>query len=258
MINLQVDTLKLESEIVRFAKAGKGDIRKIVRQQSAILVGHMIAVTPPGKARGQSFSDTGGIALTAKKEGEARVAADIRKIFPTSGKREEVLWGMVEAGHEWKIGRGHKMKVRQVATSEADLARIHAQARNPRTGRTRKLRGINGAVTRKGLLSAYVRSQKKRVGLLNSGWIAAATELKTAKRAVPAWITRHGKARGGVNISNASGKIGIRIFNSQSWFPGDMESRAKLAVTRRQRGLVKAIDVILKRNAAKANQRMGN
>ncbi len=256
MLDIQVDTLRLQSAMVMFSKASKKDIRKVVEQQAGILVGHMIAITPPGKGKGQDFSDSGGIALTAKKQGEAKVESDIRKIFPTSKKKEGVLWGMIEAGHEWRIGNDHKMKLREVATSTADLARIHKIARNPRTGRTRKLRGINGAVTRRGLLTAYVRSQKKKVGELNAGWLSAARQLKTAKRQTPAWITRHGNKPGGVNISKGTGRVGIRIFNSQHWFPGDMEARARLAVTRRQRGLIKATQAILERNAAKAQAQM--
>lgn len=256
MLDITLNTTRLETQLVRFARIGGGDIRKIVRQQSGILVGHMIALTPPGRGRGQDFSDSGGIALSAKKEGEAKVESDIRKIFPTSKLREEVLWAMIKSGHEWQVGRGHKMKIRQVAMSEADLKREHKQARNPRTGRTRSLKGTNGAITRKALLNAYVKSQKKKVGRLNAGWLAAARELKTAKRATPAWITRHANAPGGVNIAEGKGRIGIRIFNQQAWFPGDMDARLRLALTRRERGLIKAIDSMLARQAAKAQAGM--
>jgi hypothetical protein len=257
MIAVRIDTSNLEAAIAEFATLTRKDLDQVTRQQAGILVGHVIAVTPPGGKGGQAMTDTGGIALEAKKRGEASIAADIARLFPTSTLKHDTLVGMVNAGFEFQTGKGHKDIVREVAESAADLARVHQFARNPRTGRTRKMKGIGMAVTRKAVLKQYIRQEMAKVGKLNAGWINAARELKTAGRAVPAWITRHGAGRGGADIKTRTGRISITIFNSEIWFPNGMQSRVALAIGRRERGLIKALEAVLARRAAAAQRRMG-
>lgn len=257
MIDTQVNTSNLEAAIEEFATLTRKDLTEVYRQQAGILVGHVIAITPPGGKGGEAFTDSGGIALDAKKRGEATIAADITRLFPTSKLKHETLVGMVNAGFEFQTGKGHKDIVRDIAETTEDLARIHKFARNPRTGRTRKMKGIGMAITRKGILKQYIRQEMAKVGKLNAGWINAARELKTAGRAVPAWITRHGAGRGGANVTERAGKVGITLFNSEIWFPNGMEARVALAVARRENGLKKAMEAVLERRAKAAEKRMG-
>jgi hypothetical protein len=147
--------------------------------------------------------------------------------------------------------------VRDVAESASELRMIHQFARNPRTGRTRKMRGVGMAITRKAVLRQYIKQEIKKTGLLNAGWIRAASDLKTASRAVPAWIKRHGARPGGSSIRDTGGKIGIRIYNTQAWFPSGMDARVRIAVSRRERGLIKALEAVLERKARAAERRMG-
>lgn len=257
MLDVKVDTSNLESALAEFASVTSKDLGEVTRQQAGILVGHVIAITPPGGKGGQAFTDSGGIGLEAKKRGEAAIAADITRLFPTSKLKHETLVGMVNAGFEFQTGKGHKDIVRDVAESADDLARIHQFARNPRTGRTRKMKGIGMAITRKGVLKQYIRQEMAKVGKLNAGWINAARELKTASRAVPAWITRHGAGRGGANVTERSGRINVTIFNSEIWFPSGMDARVALAVARRENGLKKAMEAVVERRAKAAERRMG-
>jgi hypothetical protein len=257
MIDVHVKTTNLEAALAEFAAVTRKDLVDVYRQQAGILVGHVIAITPPGGKGGQALTDSGGIGLDAKKRGEAVIAADIARLFPTSTLKHETLLGMVNAGFEFQTGKGHKDTVREVAESTEDLARIHQFARNPRTGRTRKMKGVGMAITRKAVLKQYIRQEMAKVGKLNAGWINAAREMKTAGRAVPAWITRHGAGRGGANVTERAGKIGITIFNSEIWFPSGMEARVALAVARRENGLRKAMEAVLERRARAAERRMG-
>jgi hypothetical protein len=257
MITASVNTSNLENALAEFAALTRKDLSEVTRQQAGILVGHVIAITPPGGKGGEAFTDSGGIGLSAKKRGEAAIAADIARIFPTSPLKHDTLVGMVNAGYEFQTGKGHKDTVREVAESADDLKRIHQFARNPRTGRTRKMKGIGMAITRKAVLKQYIRQEMAKVGKLNAGWINAARELKTAGRAVPAWITRHGAGRGGADVSDRAGRIGIRMFNSEVWFPSGMDSRVALAVRRRENGLKKAMEAVLERRAKAAERRMG-
>lgn len=257
MIDIHVDTTNLESAIADFAKETRKDLSVVMRQQAGILVGHVIAITPPGGRNGQAMTDSGGIGLDAKKRGEATIASDIAKLFPTSKLSHERLVGMVADGFEFRTGKGHKDTVRDIAETTEDLRRVHSFARNPKTGRSRKMGGIGMAITRKAVLRQYIRQEIKKVGVLNAGWLRAATELRTAGRAVPAWIKRHGARPGGADVMDRGGRVGIRIFNSQTWFPQGMEARVRIAVDRRERGLIKALEAVLERKTRAAERRMG-
>lgn len=257
MIDIQVDTSRLESAIKQFAEESRKDLSVVARQQAGILVGHVIALTPPGDGKGGALTDAGGISAAARKQGEARVVADITKLFPTTAiPSEERVVAMVEAGYLWKTKGGGKVKAHDFARTMGDIERIHRFARGPR-GRVRTGRGANVAVTRKGLLREYIKKQKARVGLLNAGWLRAARELKTSARNVPAWIRRHGPRPGGTDIRDRGYQVAIAIFNEQRYFPSDMESRVRRAVARRQSGLEKALEAMLARKAARAQKRMG-
>lgn len=256
MITAKVDTSNLEGAIAEFAQLTRADLGEVSKKQAGILVGHVIAITPPGGKSGEAFTDSGGIALSAKKRGEATIASDIAKLFPTSNLPHDRLVAMVADGFEFQTGKGHKDTVRDIAESVDDLERVHQFARNPRTGRTRKMKGIGMAVTRKNVLRQYIRREMAKVGKLNSGWIAAGTELRTASRNIPAWIKRHGSSAGGADISNRGGRISIRIFNTLTWFPQGMEARVALAVRRREAGVRKAMEAVLERRATAAERRM--
>ena len=256
MINVKVDTSRLQSAMAEFAKLTRQDLSEVTRKQAAILVGHVIAITPPGASKGQAMNDTGGIALDAKKRGENAIAADIAKLFPTSKEPHDRLVGMVNSGFMWQVGKGRKTRVRDVAESIEQIALVHKYARNPATGRTRIIGGINMAVTRAPLLKAYIRQEIKKVGLLNAGWISAARELKTAGRALPAWITRHGAQGGGSDISDFGQRIAIRIFNNQPWFPNGMDARVNYALAYREKGIIADIKRRLIKNGKKAERKM--
>lgn len=256
MLETVVDTSGFETAVLEFASLTRKQLAGVMKEQAGILVGNVIAITPPAGRNGTE-TERGGIALDAKKRGEASIAADISKLFPTSNVSFERLRGMVADGMEFKVGKGSKDVVRDVAETIEDIRRIHQLARNPNTGRTRKGKGAAMAVTHSNLLRRYIKQQQAKVGLLNSGWVRAARELKTANRAIPAWITRHGSSPGGANISEARGMVAIRIFNEQAWFPKGMQDRVESALRRREKGIYKAMEAILERRARAAERRMG-
>jgi len=255
MLTIQIDTRRLNAAMQEFARESRKDLDFIIRQQAGILVGHLIALTPPGASRGQALNDRGGISNSAKQRGEANIKADIAALFPTTRIKDDSVLGMIEAGFEWGTGRGKK-KITQFAASESDLARIHRAARSSSTGRARTgSTGQQMALTRASIRNAYTKQAIKSVGMLNAGWMRAATELKTASRATPAWITRHGHKPGGVTITQARGGLTIIMQNRMPYFPKDMNRRLQLAVDRRYRGLRKALEEMIERKAKKANER---
>lgn len=257
MLEIKVDTSGLESAMKEFSRLCAKDLSDVVKQQAGILVGHVIALTPPGGKNGQAITDNGGISLAAKKRGESRIAADIASIFPTTRLPEGQIDALIANRFEWEMPSGRKYATYLKANSLADLALVHRKARNPRSGRTRAMGGHFTAITRPALLKAYIAQEIKKVGKLNAGWINAARELRTASRNVPAWITRHGAASGGSNITGGQYSTIVTIFNNQTWFPGDMSARVKIAVDRRERGLRTAMASIVEKRAKAAEKRMG-
>lgn len=258
MIEVRIDTRRLNAAMQEFARESRKELDVVVRQQAGIMVGHLIALTPPAAGMGQAMSDTGAITLEAKKRGEGTIAADIAVLFPTTKLAEGKVRGMIDAGWEWGTGSGKKT-IREFAENIGDLERIHRFARSPASGRVRTGRtGQNMALTRAAVRKAYTKQAIKKVGLLAAGWIAAARELRTVGRATPAWITRHGKQPGGVSITRTTEGISVKVANRVAYFPKDMPTRVQRAVIWRERGLRRALEAMLDRRAKKANARMGS
>ncbi len=255
MFDVKVDTSRLEAAISEFAAVSRKDLGEAMRQAGGTMVGQLIGVTPPAHA--ETLSDTGGVTLAAKKAGEARIAADIAKLFPTTKLKDDAVIGMVENGHKWVAANGRTYPVSEFANTEADLKRIHKAARNPRTGRTSAAYGANMAVTRTQIRKAYIAAEKKKVGLLAAGWLNAARELQTNGRYIPQWIKRHGAGPGGADVREANGKVGIRIYNSNAWFGGGWERRLQYVASRGEKAMKKAMEAALERRAKAAERRMG-
>lgn len=255
MISVEIDTSGLEKAIAEFTALGKKSLEEVTNQQAGIMVGHLIAITPPGNA--QVVADSGGIGLAAKKQGESRAASDIAKIFPATKLPYPKILGLIDARHKWKTDdNAQGEEVFRIANSIAEMKRIHDASRNPRTGRTRKMGGNFMAIVRPALLKDYIKQQLAKVGLLNAGWIAAAIALKTASRATPQWIKRHGAKNGGCDKLATKDMVSVRIFNNQAWFPQSMDARLRDSIRRRENGLRKAIEAIIERRSKAANSKM--
>jgi len=252
-MTIDINTRSLEIAIFDFAALVKKDVRDIVNQQAGMFVGNVIDITPPGSRSGSS---SGGIGNEAKKRGESSMEADIRKLFPTTKMNEVKVQKLIDSKFNWKRGNETKRIVTQTAWSVDDLRRIHLAARNPNTGRTKVSGGGNMAITRKALLNQYVKEAKAKVGELNAGWLKGAYALKTSTRSTPAWITRHGDRNGSIDFLNRPDFIGVTIFNTNAYFPLDMESRIMSTIARRENALKKASDAILARRAQQASDRM--
>lgn len=255
MFTAEIDTKGLNLLMSRFAKESRKGIDEVIEQQMGMIVGGLIAMTPPGASKGQAMNDRGGITAAAKKKGEGRIRADIVTLFPTTRMKEPKVWGLIENGYYWGTGRGRK-KIIDYASSIHDLRRVHKAARSKSSGRVRTgLSGQNMAMTTAALRNAYAKEQIKKVGILNAGWLKASGRLKTAKRATPAWITRHGAKPGGVSFRKGKYGLSITVSNRMPYFPKDMQARMQRAVERRERGIEKALAAMLERKAKNATQR---
>lgn len=258
MLDVRIDTRRLNAAMQDYAKEARKDLNSVVRKQAGIMVGHLIAMTPPGAAKGEAMNDRGGITNSAKKHGESAIAADIAALFQPTELKDKEVYGLIEAGFEFGTGRGKKT-IREFASTEADLERIHKFSRSASSGRVRTgSTGQNMALTRLALRNAYTKKAQLKVGRLNAGWLHAAAELKTIARATPAWITRHGRMPGGVSIRKTKEGLDITVANRMPYFPKDMDARIQRAVFRRGVGLRKALEAVVELRNAKANAKMGS
>lgn len=256
MFTATVDTSGFNRALRAFQKESRKSMDEVLEKEAGILVGMMIGKTPPADIGGGGTNKSGGVSSGAKKAGEKRLAADIATLFPTTRMKSEAVHRQIELGFEFGTGRGRK-KVKDFAESISDLKRIHAFARSRSTGRVRTgTTGQNMAVTRKALLNQYIRQEKKRVGMLSAGWLRAARRLKTAKSKTPAWITRHGSKPGDVSFRSSKSGLTIDIANRMPYFPKNQARRVGYVLKRREHALEKALESMIARKAAKANQRM--
>lgn len=127
-----------------------------------------------------------------------------------------------------------------------DAASVHARMRR-RNGRVD--RRYNPVPARN--VAAYRRQVLANVGILASGWNAAAVALGLN---LPAWITRHGTKYGSIKVQFSWVRLVITISNMVR-FAGavrGMERRLQSALDRRARALRKQVAHYLKRDARRA------
>lgn len=255
MLTIQVDTLDLYRAMRDLSVATRKDLHTVIRQQAAIMVGQLIATTPPGDFK-DAFKSELGITKTDQARGEARIAEEICAVFPTTKiKNEKRILGMIEQGFWWGVGR-QRRQIRNYATTLSELAKLHKAARSPSTGRVRKLNSSFMAITTTSARKALIKQQQRKVGSLNAGWLPAASRLKTSRRNVPAWITRHGPQAGGVSEMMTMGGILVTMMNNMPYFPANINARIAAISKRREHGIRKQIQSLLDKRAAKATQQM--
>jgi hypothetical protein len=136
-----------------------------------------------------------------RKGGEAALRSDIAKIMRPSKARD----------------------------ARNDPAEIHARFRDKGTGRVNK-RNLKYRF-RVANLAAYVAKELGKVGILASGWNAAAAKLGAK---VPDWIARHGNGLGSIRIVLGVAESRITITNAVKF-----ASNVKDLVRRVQRTLDK-------------------
>ena len=125
MFSANLDTTRLNDFLALYAKESKKGIDEVVLQQSAIIVGHLIAMTPPGKSKGKNMNKDGRIEMSAKKLGENTMKADLNSLFPTVRLKSEKVWGMIENGYRWGTGRGAKKIGEYAFTSCSSLEKVY-------------------------------------------------------------------------------------------------------------------------------------
>lgn len=157
---------------------------------------------------------------TNKQAGDAAIRADIGRImYPTRSRTAE------------------------------DAATIHREARR-RDGRIDRRRRAQPARN----IPALRKKLLARVGLLASGWNAAASKLGVR---IPGWITRHGNSNGQVKVRLRGSSLEIVATNRIRYAGAikGLQRRINSALNRRARVLRNQVDKFLTRAAQRSNLR---
>lgn len=168
----------------------------------------------------------------AKKAGEAAVQRDIRRLFPTASAAYASLpqpqaaqfWALLKRGQldrATALLRTHTTdaRLRNAPLSRRPDPTLHHRAR--RRGIVPRSTPAQQIITDPRPLSTYIRQQQRRVGLLASGWLAAARYFKIK---LPAWVERH-STHGSIAPSLLPARTLYRITNNAP-HNGDLPRKA--------------------------------
>jgi hypothetical protein len=241
------DLKKIPGQFQRVAK-------ELVDSEARGFVRDAVLATPPFHAKSAPAPDNPGKFATvtgteAKKAAEAKIDSEASAIFAgviLKGKRT-----ITQAF-------GHPLKNPVVvATKELhpNVESLWAERAARRFAGKRKTisRGQKAAfyVSSPKLIKA-IAARKKNIGKLASGWAAAAEKLNVK---LPAWIKRHGTARGGVQIQLGSLSYSIRIQNDVAY--GDalqLQSIADRTARARERKLAARLPFVIRGAIKRANR----
>lgn len=196
--------------LARFLQGSKRPKSVVMKQQAKLFVRDVVKVTPPNKD--WKYSPKGG---------QKTIRNDLAKIFRPSPK------GIGSPSGVHKDHRGRDGRVRsRLKTATAD----------------NRIKVAN--------LAGYLKTVLAKVGILASGWNAAAKGLGLT---LPAWINRHGTKYGSVKFLNSatSGKI---VITNGVRFSGDvkgLDRRVQWALDNRARQMDKQMDDYAVKKAAK-------
>ena len=175
-----IDDRRFQQALRRALEYSKRGPDAILREQARGFVRLITQITPPGSEQVKG--------MAAKQAGERSIGSDLTRVgYPVT---------------KAKLGPNG-------ITSIEALAARHKNSRSRASGRV--LKSTRPVPVASAVFRQYLKAQQARVGLLASGWNAAAAKLGVA---LPAWVRRHGNARGQIRITSGLGNHSITLTNS--------------------------------------------
>lgn len=215
MITARVDVGRYLQKLRHLPREADRVMREAVEVDARGFIKDIVAVTPPSMGKANK---------TAQTRGEAAVARDVRKVYATPSELYALLqdrathlvapfWAAVRR-KDWpaanRILRSQGLpEMERAQIDGGSTGRAAEHARRSRQGRVRGTQP-SAAVTEVKTRARYIKAMQRRVGLLASGFLAAAQRLGVK---LPAWITRHGARAGAVRVKNGWGSFSIEIVN---------------------------------------------
>jgi len=184
VIALNINIKEFQAATRRWALVSGKTQQAVLRTSAKMVISNprqgsgLLQITPPGSQ--------GVTGAAAKKQGEAAIARDLRKIFvPVRMKGIGVSFSTDAPG---PIHRRH-------FAEKTPNRRIRRDRKQPYYVDVAKLRPVE-------------RELYRRVGYLASGWVESARQLGAS---VPSWIARHGTGRGTIRMSFTAPRYGIEM-----------------------------------------------
>jgi len=228
MVSVTIDSSEFRRGLKDYAAAVKKETPEALKDAARSFVREAAAITPPAK----------GSLARARQTGERKIGYNFRNTFTVKrfkGKRQI----------KKVFGRPVKKPI-FVATRENPAAHVVSDPE----AKYREIGGYRGtrAKRRPAFVVSFVkvaalrRKVQGRIGLLASGWVAAAQSLGVN---LPSWITRHGTSRGAVKLSLSGEKMNVSITHSVGFSEKTgLRKRVKWVLDKVGRGLTKRAEAI--------------
>lgn len=270
------DLQKIPGQFNRVAK-------ELVDSEARGFVRDAIQSTPPFYSRAAPTLDNPGkwetvTGTEAKKAGEVAIKTDLLGGRRGAGTvRGGIITTMDDAlfdsAVEHKKSQNVRLFIRKDGTvygtdrslfkPDATTGTLHDHhKRNFKNGRMSSAGGrersigrwkfLDKLVVRRKVLDAYLAETYKKVGILCSGWAAAADKLNVR---LPLWIKRHGTSNGTAIVTVGELSYQVRIENAVAYGTGQrLQSIADRVARGRQRKLASRLPYVVRGAIKRANR----
>jgi hypothetical protein len=271
MIDVQLNSAKLDYALQRLALAAKVDLGKVIKQEGGNVAKSIMMILPPTPVPGTTKPRGSGLSLKAKQQGENAIKSDLfggrRRsgaryasigLFQRIGsstlqppKRARTETAAVRLGWERSKTIRIYFKYWRPNASDGDLNNFHLRFRN-RYGRVPfvsqstigRWKVQDQMWISNGTADKYLKAVQSRVGYAKAGFAAAA--LACGMR-LPAWVRRHAQRAGissvnfGANPYVVGTATNIKVPNASRYVDAGLKFREKITL--------KKVDAILANRA---------
>ena len=271
MIDVTLNSAKLDYALQRLASAARVDLGKVIKQEGGNVAKSIMMILPPTPAAGETKPRGSGLSLKAKQQGENAIKSDLfggrRKsgaryasigLFQRIGgstiqppKRARTETAAVRLGWERSKTIRIYFKYWRPSASDGELNNFHLRFRN-RYGRVPfvsqstigRWKVQDQMWISDGTADRYLKAVQSRVGYAKAGFAAAA--LACGMR-LPAWVRRHSQRAGvasvnfGANPYVTGTATNIKVPNASRYVDAGLKFREKITL--------KKVDAILANRA---------
>lgn len=271
MIDVTLNSAKLDYALQRLASAAKVDLGKVIKQEGGNVAKSIMMILPPTPAAGETKPRGSGLSLKAKQQGENAIKSDLfggrRKsgaryasigLFQRIGgstiqppKRARTETAAVRLGWERSKTIRIYFKYWRPSASDGELNNFHLRFRN-RYGRVPfvsqstigRWKVQDQMWISNDTADRYLQAVQSRVGYAKAGFAAAA--LACGMR-LPAWVRRHSQRAGvasvnfGANPYVTGTATNIKVPNASRYVDAGLKFREKITL--------KKVDAILANRA---------
>ncbi|MBL9115512.1 MAG: hypothetical protein JNJ83_10950 [Verrucomicrobiaceae bacterium] len=256
MRELKLHTAEFERAVGRVLASSRRDASDVMYRLMRSVMRRVVEITPPG-----SEGVKGGT-RKAQQQGQAAVAADIRKVYGNAGDAYDLLaersaarasafWMLHKSGDDNAASEMLRSS-RGVSFSPFDDGKAH-KAMMDKRGRVGGKKGKRPIFyVRNGKeLADYIKEKQSHVYWLAAGWKEAMTKLGGT---VPQMIAVH-DAPGAIEFLNEGGRWVLRAHNDVRFASNvnDLERRIQWALDSQTQALIRQWDHFVKNQAIKQN-----